>query len=137
MQARKDDPNNARESFQRALSQAQQLLKAERNKPRPELDQTARSQYLRGIADLAGQVALLQARLGNLPGALATIESSLNGQDRDQAIVEIATERCAGGSIQGDWITGEDQVDQDPETGRIAVACSLPTKTGKHAHLAD
>src|SRR5262249_23790794 len=85
--ARRCDQAGARETHQKALSQAQASLNDTRQTSLSDPDLWVR------------EIACIQARLGDMANALKTIESSTGAHRRYQAIAELATDRADVGDL--------------------------------------
>ena len=92
-----------------------------------ERDDGASSGAAARVIEAVGQVASLQARLGDLPAALKTLEACPAGRERDQAKIELARDRAEAGDVNTARSLIEDI--QTPGLKReawIAVACAIP-----------
>ena len=79
------------------------------------------------VNDWLGKLACLQARLGDLPAAIKTLEGCPAGRERDQARIELARDRAEAGDVNTARSLIEDI--QTPGLKReawIAVACAIP-----------
>jgi tetratricopeptide (TPR) repeat protein len=91
------------------------------------------------IAEASHQIALLQARLGDLPAALATVATITDASKRDAALRGMAIVRAS----EGDLASARDLVARivsPKERGYawIRIACSLPgPRTGKRGSAAS
>jgi hypothetical protein len=112
------DPRAARDSFQQALSQAQQALTEAREKSRKANGEAGADASARQaeVNDWLGKLACLQARLGDLPAAFKTLEDCPAGRERDQARIALARDRAEAADVN----TARSLIDG------IAVACAIP-----------
>jgi tetratricopeptide (TPR) repeat protein len=126
-QVARGDPQGAHATFQEALPLARRCLDDARASARTERDNGVSSGAAPRVAEWVGQVASLQARLGDLPAALETLESCPAGRERDQARIALARDRAEAGDV--DSARSLVETIKAPDLGReawIAVACAIP-----------
>jgi hypothetical protein len=123
-QAKRADHGGA-EVLQKALAQAREFFKRANESREGARDKDELPLNL-GSTDLwLREIACIQARLGDMPGALRIIESSTDNNTRDQAIAQLAADRADVGDFKSvGTLLGKIKSPQIKRRALIAVACA-------------